>query len=89
SKTEAVEDVKKITSLSESVLIEHISILQNHLSTNRSALEKSLGVFFESYESDAIQHNRIKSIKVHKRPFSLEVLLDLWSQTEPLKKLSK
>ena len=83
-----VRNVQKISSLSDTMLSDNINILKEHTSTNRSALEKCLGTFFESYESDNVQYNRIKSIKVQKKPFNLQALLGLWNGTNPLKKLS-
>lgn len=84
-----VEKVQKIDTLSDEMLSENINILENHTSTNRSALEKCLGTFFESYESENVQYNRIKSIKVQRKPFNLQALLDLWSNVKPLKKLAQ
>ncbi|MCC4853711.1 TOTE conflict system archaeo-eukaryotic primase domain-containing protein, partial [Vibrio lentus] len=84
-----VEKVQKIDTLSDAMLSENINILENHTSTNRSALEKCLGTFFESYESENVQYNRIKSIKVQRKPFNLQALLDLWSDVKPLKKLAQ
>lgn len=89
SKKEEVASIKKLTALTDMTLTEQIHILESHLSTNRSFLEKRLGIFFESYESEYIQHHRIKQIKVNNKPFSLETLLELWRNSEPLRKLTE
>lgn len=84
-----IEAVQKFSYLSDNILLDNINILEGHSSISRSKLEKCLGTFFESYESDNVQHNRIKSIKVQKNPFNLQALLDLWHSTKPLKKLAQ
>ena len=84
----SIKTVFNHSSLSSSLLAKNISILEKHVSTNRAEIEKSLGVFFESYLTDLIQYNRIKSIKVNNKRFSIEELLELWKQSEPLKKLA-
>ncbi|MGN2672941.1 RNA-directed DNA polymerase [Aliivibrio fischeri] len=83
-----VGNVQKLSSLSDTMLSDNIKILEEHSSISRSALEKCLGIFFESYESENAQYNRIKSIKVQRKPFNLQALLDLWNGTKPLNKLS-
>lgn len=82
-------NVHRISSLSDVILSDNINILEKHTSTSRSALEKCLGTFFESYASENVQYHRIKSIKVQRKPFSLQALLDLWNGAEPLKRLSQ
>ena len=84
-----IEEVQKFSSLSEKALSNNIDILESHSSISRSTLEKCLGTFFESYESESFQYNRIKSIKVQRTPFNLKALLDLWAGTKPLKKLAQ
>ena len=84
----AITSVYNYDLLSESLLAENVSILEKHVSTNRSELEKSLGVFFESYLTDLVHYNRIKNIKVNNKPFSKENLLALWKQSKPLEKLA-
>lgn len=84
-----IEAVQKFSYLSDNILLDNINILEGHSSISRSKLEKCLGTFFESYESDNVQYNRIKSIKVQKNPFNLQALLDLWYSTKPLKKLAQ
>lgn len=88
SRTE-IEEVQKFSSLSDKILSENIDILEAHSSISRSNLEKCLGTFFESYESESSQYIRIKSIKVQRTPFNLKALLDLWTCTKPLKKLAQ
>ncbi|TOF18074.1 hypothetical protein CGJ28_26135, partial [Vibrio parahaemolyticus] len=83
-----VGNIQKLSSLSDTMLSDNINILEEHTSTCRSALEKCLGTFFESYELENVQYNRIKSIKVQRKPFDLKALLGLWNGTKPLKKLS-
>ncbi|MTC51226.1 hypothetical protein GKR59_16525 [Providencia alcalifaciens] len=84
-----INNVQKVSILSDAMLADNISILEEHTSTSRTALEKSLGTFFDNYEPENIQTNRIKSIKVQKNAFNLQDLLDLWNEVEPLKKLSQ
>ncbi|MFW1066156.1 TOTE conflict system archaeo-eukaryotic primase domain-containing protein [Vibrio parahaemolyticus] len=86
--TTEVGNIQKLSSLSDTMLSDNINILEEHTSTCRSALEKCLGTFFESYELENVQYNRIKSIKVQRKPFDLKALLGLWNGTKPLKKLS-
>lgn len=84
-----IEKVQKLGSLPEKTLSDNIDILEAHSSISRSSLEKCLGTFFESYESESAQYNRIKSIKVQRNPFNLQTLLNLWNTTQPLKKLAQ
>ena len=87
--TGEINNVQKVSTLSDAMLSDNINILEEHTSTSRTALEKCLGTFFDNYEPENIQTNRIKSIKVQRKPFNLQALLDLWSEVEPLKKLSQ
>jgi hypothetical protein len=84
----SIKSVHNYRSLSASLLAENISILEKHVSTNRSELEMNLGVFFESYLTDIVHYNRIKNIKVNNKRFSMAELLTLWKQSDPLRKLA-
>lgn len=89
SEIEDIKNTKNHTYLSQELLLENIKILEQHNSTNRSELERILGVFFETYSTELIQYNRVKSIKIQKTGFSLADLLTLWKKSPPLKKLSE
>jgi hypothetical protein len=85
---DCIKSVFYYTQLSTDLLIENINILKAHVSTNKSELERNLGLFFESYITDLVHYNRIKNIKVNNNRFSMAELLTLWNQSKPLKKLA-
>jgi hypothetical protein len=74
--------------LSIELINDNLDILNKHQSTNKSNVEKNLGVFLEDYLIESANHNRIKNIQVQKSGFSLDELLSHWSENESLSRLS-
>ncbi|RZF83691.1 hypothetical protein EXT46_05195 [Pseudoalteromonas sp. CO325X] len=83
-----IKEVVKHRTLNESLVKKNIKILESHTDTSKSYLESAMGVFFESYTTNFVHHNRVKSIKVVKKGFELKDVLELWKKSEPLKKLA-
>ena len=86
---ESVSSVEKVDTLTKEFLIENNSLLESVEFISKSDLEKKLDVFFNDYEVGLVDYNRIKSIKVHRTPFSVLDVLNHWDITSPLKKLSE
>ncbi|GAA0789678.1 MULTISPECIES: TOTE conflict system archaeo-eukaryotic primase domain-containing protein [Pseudomonadati] len=88
SSTAEIKNPVNHKELSIELINDSLKILTRHKPTNKSNIEKILGVFFEDYFIENDNHNRIKNIQVQKSGFSLDELLSHWSESEILSKLS-
>ncbi|WOE82151.1 reverse transcriptase domain-containing protein [Pseudomonas protegens] len=84
-----IDNIKKITELSEELLNENIEILRSHKNTSKSEIETALGVFFDIVHDETFRPTRIKSIKIQKNGFDLAELLEHWKNHPPLQVLSE
>jgi len=77
-----------VESLSETLLAEQCTILTANGGTSRREVEAALDVFFDISVDEQAAHVRVKHVRAQ-REFSVDTLVEHWSQVVPLAFLAK
>jgi len=82
-----IESYKRETELNTELINFHIAILSKHISTSKTEIESTLGIFFDLSHDETLYPTRIKSIKVQNKGFDMDDLETHWSIHPPLNSL--
>lgn len=82
--TDEIDSYTPKTELDDNLVTKHIATLSSHLSTSKSDIENSLGIFFDLSHDETLYPTRIRSIKTQNNGFGIEDLMTHWSIHPPL-----